>query len=224
MARLARIRQKIDSGELSKTQNILDELYSIDSELEEWSSTISPSCYYDSVATTQPFQLTPNISLVPCRTYSHRYTKVWIAHMWNESRTTKFQVYDMILRYLRPLAAPTDEAPVFRDAKARRLQTRERMLQLSDDICSSVPYILSLINQDRREIQQPAVRNSCGAFLLLWPLTVAALIHPLSSPTSQFVFSCFDLISRHMGIRQATVFRDWVISVSGQYNTEYDQY
>lgn len=217
MSNLAKIRQKIDIEEIKDSQYILGNLNSIESELEEWGNNISPSCYYDSVSTPAPFQITPDDSLLPYRKYSHKYSKFWVANMWNEYRTTKFQVYDMILTHLRPLATLTDGAPDCEGARAQCSRTRSQMAQLSEDICCSVPYILGLLTQERRDSPQPAVRNSCGAFVLLWPLTVAAIAQHYPSPTSNFVFNCFDFISRGMGIQQATAFRTWVISSSAQY-------
>ncbi|KAJ5980641.1 hypothetical protein N7481_007939 [Penicillium waksmanii] len=126
--------------------------------------------------------------------------------MWNEYRTTKFQIYDMILTHLRPRATLTDGAPDCEGARAQCSRARSQMAQLSEEICCSVPYILGLLTQERRDSPKPAVRNSCGAFVLLWPLMVAAIAQHYPSPTSEFVFNCFDFISRGMGIQQATAF------------------
>lgn len=218
-ANLASVRQKIDIGEMADLQSTLRDLNSIESELEEWISNISPSCHYDSVSTPTSFQISPRHTLRPYRSYSYKYSKFWVANMWNEYRITKFQISDMILTHLRPQATLTDDSPGYKDARAQCLRARSQMAQISEDICCSVPYILGLLNQEHRDSPhlEPAVRDSHGAFVLLWPLTVAALAQLYPSPTSDFVFDCLDLISNVMGIQQATAFRNLVISSSAQY-------
>lgn len=214
IADLANIRHTIDKMEVNDSQNILNDLISIDHKLEEWVDGISPSCYYDSVSTPRPFQVTRNISLKSYKEYSHRYPSFWIANMWNEFRTTKFKIYDMMLTQLRP--SLTDE-PSSEGARKQCLEISKRLAQISEDLCCSVPYILGLITQEWREYSQPVARNSSGAFVLLWPLTVAAFAHKSSYPVSEFVNRCFEVISRGMGIQQAAVFRDWAYSSLEKY-------
>jgi len=215
MTHLAYVRQKIDGGELIGSLIILGHLETIQRDLEEWAGNISPSCSYDTISTWQPFSVTSNFSLTPFKPYSHKYSQIWTANMWNEYRTTNFQIYDMVLTHLRPQAMRVDDPPSAAAARTHCLHARKEMAKISEDICCSVPYILGLLSVDT---SQPTVKSSFGGFVLLWPLTVAALGHQFPSPTSEFTFKCFNFISRCMGIQQGIAFREYVLSSSGKYD------
>lgn len=217
MANVANLRYKIDVGEIHDTQYILNELDTIESELEEWAGNISPSCSYEVVSTPRPFHFSPGFKLTPYKAYSQKYAKFWAANMWNEFRTTKYQVYRMILTHLRPQATVPDDSRVAGAARKQCSQIRRQMRQVSEEICCSAPYVLGLLTQERRDDPKPTVKSSCGGFALLWPLTVAALADQPSSHISEFVFQCFDILSRDMGIQQASVFREWILSSSTQF-------
>ena len=98
-------------------------------------------------------------------------------------------------------------------AQSRCAEIRREMRVLADDICSSAPYIFGFL----QERSNAPVRSAMGALMLLWPLTAAALADQHPSPVTGFCFQCFDVISEVMGIRQATVLRQWALSSSDKY-------
>lgn len=215
MANLANFRQKIDTGEVFDPLIILNYLGTIQRDMREWAKNISPSCYYDTISTKQPFSVTSRFSFTSFQSYSHKYSRIWTANMWNEYRTTKLQIYDMILTHLRPQATRADDSAESAAARINCLHARKEMAKISEEICCSVPYILGLLSFDG---SQSTVKNSFGGFVLLWPLTVAALGYQYPSPVPEFVFKCFDLISSCMGIRQGIAFRQYLLSASTKYD------
>ncbi|KAJ5587217.1 uncharacterized protein N7459_002982 [Penicillium hispanicum] len=215
IARLARLGHNIDTANMTDSEAILSELGSIDAALTAWSNSISPSCYYDPVLTTESFQMGYSFTLTPHRRYSHKYPGIWVASMWNQYRTTRLQVYGMILAHLQPQAAAG--RPACEPHRVQCAEIRSRMCRLANDICCSVPYILGLLGQDRRESPSTPIKSSMGGFMLLWPLTVAALADQHPSATSSFVLHCFDIIRWALGIHQAMVFRDCVLSSTTLY-------
>jgi hypothetical protein len=209
--KFATLRHKLDSGGFKDTQRTLHDLRVVETDLENWAGTISPSCYYEAVSTPQPFQITSNYTLSPYAKYAHKYGKFWVANMWNEFRTIKFQVYDMMLTQLQPYVTGLEgEAENIENSKTQYCYIRRQMCQISEEICCSVPYILGLLGNERRDTSL-SVKSSAGGFVLLWPLTVAGVAN---STVVEFVSRCFETISHVMGLQQAMVFRDWVLSSS----------
>ncbi|KAJ6036794.1 hypothetical protein N7540_001073 [Penicillium herquei] len=212
---VAQIRHGIDIGQLRYCSKIMDRLESINSELNNWAARVSPSSGYDEVPAMDSFQINDRIRLDPYKEYVHRYTGFWAADMWNQYRTTKLLLQDMMLAHLYPEA--TSPGPNATSSQRKCIRIRTEMRIIADDICHSAPYILGLLNQEKREGSAVPVRPSTGAFLLLWPLTVAALVNPNASKVNEFCFRYLDFISEVMGIRQAAVFRRWVPSLSTLY-------
>ena len=138
--------------------------------------------------------------------------------MWNGYRTTKLRIYDMILIHLRPQATRADDSAESAAARInclRVLHARKKIAKISEEICCSAAYILGLLSFDG---SQSTVKSSFGGFGLLWPLTVTALGYQYPFPVPEFVFSCFDLISSCMGIRQGIALRQHILSASAKYD------
>ncbi|KAJ5713455.1 uncharacterized protein N7483_010636 [Penicillium malachiteum] len=175
----------------------MNRLDSINSELNNWAARVSPSSGYDEIPAMQPFQINDRIRLEPYKEYVHRYTGFWAADMWNQYRTSKLLLHDMMLAHLYPEAtSPSPNA----SAQIKCIGIRTEMRVIADDICHSAPYILGLLNQEKRDASAIPVRSSTGAFLLLCPLTAAALVDPNASKVAEFCFHYLDVISEVMGI------------------------
>lgn len=216
ISQLASLRHEIESGKLTHEELIITQLESLDSELDNWEKRVSPSCRYDEVVVRQPLHISDRLKLTMHGGYAHKYSAFWAADMWNQYRTTKFRVHDMLLSHLRPDS--TKLGSKARQAQTRCTEIRNEMRQLADAICCSAPYIFGVLGQDKHETSAVAVKSSIGAFTLLWPLTVAALADPNPSRVTDFCLQCFDIITDVLGIQQGAVARQWVLSLSTQYS------
>ncbi|KAJ5629498.1 hypothetical protein N7528_003155 [Penicillium herquei] len=217
---VAQIRHEIDMRQLNDCSDIMNRLESINSQLNNWAARVSPSSGYDDVPAMQPFQINERIRLDSYKDYVHRYTGFWAADMWNQYRATKLLLYEMMLAHLYPEA--TSPSPNLAFAQSRCLEIRAEARLIADDVCHSAPYILGLL-KEKREASAVPVRSSTGAFLLLWPLTAAALVDPTASKVADFCYQYLDFMAEAMGIHQAAVFRRWVPSLCTQY-TWVDQF
>ena len=215
IANLSKIRHRVDTDDYTKQEDILAELEEFDADLTHWAMHVSPSCNYDAVPTPHPLEISANFKIYPLKEYSHRYSGILLANMWNQYRTAKLQAQDMILTQLRPRAMSS--GPLAIEAQTYCSGIRTQMRILADEICCSAPYILGLLAHEKRDPSTPGVKSSAGGFFLLWPLAMAALADQHPSSVCNFVFQCFDVIARAMGIHQALVFRETVISQFDQY-------
>ncbi|KAJ5697789.1 hypothetical protein N7488_011473 [Penicillium malachiteum] len=126
----------------------------------------------------------------------------------------------MMLAHLYPEA--TSPSPNLAFAQRRCIEIRAELHVIAGDVCHSAPYILGLL-QEKREAAAVPVRSSTGAFLLLWPLTAAAVVDPTASKVADFRYQYLDFMAEVMGIHQSAVFRRWVPSLCTQY-TWVDQF
>ncbi|KAJ5106870.1 hypothetical protein N7456_003545 [Penicillium angulare] len=216
ISKLASLRHEIQSGKLGHEELIITQLESLSAELDHWEKRVSPSSRYDEVLVKQPLHISDRLKVTMHGGYAHKYSAFWAADMWNQYRTTKFRVHDMLLSHLRPDS--TKLGSKARQAQSRCIEIRNEMRQLADAICCSVPYIFGFLGQDKQETSAIAVKSSTGAFTLLWPLTVAALADPNPSRVTYFCLQCFDIITDVLGIQQGAVARQWVLSLSTQYS------
>lgn len=218
MARLAELRYQIASGFLSDVKLILRELSFIQKELLIWLKNVSPSCAYQSFVRSDAFDMGPDTKLRPHRGFYHRYPDLQSALVWNNYRITQILVYDMIISHLRPLAMMEGNSSHIKDAQIKCSGMRNQMRKLADEICYSAPDILGVLDQVASESEPSTVKSSAGGFILLFPLSFAVVVDDHPSPLSEWVFECFHIIARVMGIHQALVLQRFLPTLCGQYS------
>ncbi|KAJ5602112.1 hypothetical protein N7510_011646 [Penicillium lagena] len=218
MARLAELRYQIASGLVGNDKSILMELSFIQTELLSWLKYVSPSCAYESFVRSDAFDMGPDSKLRPHRGVCHKYPDLPSALMWNNYRVTQILVYDMIISQLRPLATMEGNSSPIKEAQMKCSGTRKQMRQLADEICYSAPHILGVLDQCVSKPESSTVKSSAGGFVLLFPLSFAVVVEDHPSSLSEWVFECFHIIARVMGIHQALVLQRFLPVLCGQYS------
>ncbi|KAL1963579.1 hypothetical protein VTN77DRAFT_8024 [Rasamsonia byssochlamydoides] len=206
IAKLCNLRVDIHNQVIVDSAEILSIAFAIDSELEAFVSDLPPNFSY-TIGTRidgRPFRVSEHYDLSPYNGYFHIYESLWMCNIWNNYRSSRILVNELILAGLRSLAAravPVSKSSVFRD-QCRSI--RDLVRQLAADICCTVPYLFGVVDSEKEEVQNASIiKSTAGGFTLLFPLYVAASVDGYLSPTYTWVVNCFTIIARAVGIDTA---------------------
>lgn len=136
----------------------------------------------------------------------HVYNTIFYATSWNHYRSNRILVNELIIDQLNWLYTNNPSSSLLqvdsRYFENQIMESNKTLLQLSHDICSSVPYFLGfdplLKNASERQIPRGINGN-----LLLWPLYTAGVTGMVSEMMRKWVAKRLQWISEVMGIRQA---------------------
>ena len=151
--------------------------------------------------------------------YYHIYSDIWIATTWNHYRSIRILLHEILLVQLLHLcqSSPSPTPSAFFDGdpslpyEAQIRFSKAVLVQLTQDICASVPFYLDDHNPDRQDGAAKATNpqahppRAAGGNLLLWPLFVAACTDVVSDVMRTWVVGRLEKIAEVMGIRQAKV-------------------
>jgi hypothetical protein len=155
--------------------------------------------------------------------YYHTYSSILTATSWNSYRSVRILLNELLIVQLSHLCQSEfqyededEEFPNLAEDSQFLLQqqyqsqishSRAVIVQLTQDICASVPYYLCdapsgsyLLTEHPQSEQLP--RAACGN-LLLWPLFTAACTNMVSNVMRAWVVQRLEKIANVMGIQQA---------------------
>lgn len=162
---------------------LVDLAETLDHELSDWARNASVTWTYSAALDAS----TPARSGFTLRQV-HRYPDYYTARVWNFYRVSRLIVQTLLLRAMSWL--PVSTGP--RQTKPHRTDIEKRSMDLVDDICASVPFLLG---HDLSRMKLPATTNNwgeripqtrcpedkkdsgarrAGRFSLLWPLYTAS--------------------------------------------------
>ncbi|KAJ6032055.1 hypothetical protein N7540_002787 [Penicillium herquei] len=137
----------------------------------------------------------------------HIYENLAASSMWNNYRSARILVHELIIDTVKRLDASTPEETDRRQQRALASQSRLIAHQLVEDICSSVPFNLGAGSEtsDGNDIEAsaPFQVTAAGGFSLMWPLLIAANSGLACQELRQWIINCLDKIGHSMGINQA---------------------
>jgi len=182
----------------SKAEHIVLSACEIDAELEVWTKNYPIECMYKTVMLQER-------SDEVFSDHYHIYENLVAATTWNHYRAVRILVNELIITQLewlkkeRPYILELSSSDsVFTDVRIQAANAT--IMQLSHDICASVPPLLGF-----REGQEPSQHNTkaVSGNLLLWPLYSAACTPMVSDMMCRWVAGRLRMISEIMGIKQA---------------------
>ncbi|QPC65932.1 hypothetical protein HYE67_008163 [Fusarium culmorum] len=200
---------KLDTSKdvgMTKNERLIFDATELDSELSIWASSLSPQwSYATAVNINNPGRTdyTPHVI--------HRYTDRYIARVWNLYRVSRLIIQSILLRTVTSLSAST-EGPSNADQRNR---IERVIMELVDDICASVPYLLGhdLTNMsltshssDGRQVHDLNTssfdeRSNVGirsrGFSLIWPLSVACSAFPVPTAQRDWMQRQLQLLTNH---------------------------
>ncbi|KAL8829784.1 MAG: hypothetical protein Q9191_001811 [Dirinaria sp. TL-2023a] len=86
---------------------------------------------------------------------------------------------------------------------------RQRLQELVGDICATAPFLLGEVNI-QGALNIDARRKAVGAYLLLWPLHVAATVADLPAALETWIVDRMFCIGHAVGIKQALVLKSYI--------------
>ncbi|MCJ1403600.1 hypothetical protein MMC11_006823 [Xylographa trunciseda] len=198
------LRASMDSfHDYRQSARVVSAAFDIDAELADW-AVRCPAQYIYNTVTMQ------SRSESVFSDYYHTYDTIWTAYTWNSYRSIRILLNEMLLEQLRHLTQypldylePYDEYSLL-PYETQILCCKSLLVQLTQDICASVPFYLGYHNQEDgpESMQVPPV--AAGGNLLLWPLYTAACTNVVSDMMRLWVIGRLEKIAEVMGIRQAT--------------------
>ncbi|KAJ5890220.1 hypothetical protein N7504_011030 [Penicillium tannophilum] len=137
----------------------------------------------------------------------HIYGSLASSSMWNNYRSARILVHELIIDAVKTLEASASEDTDRRRQSALDSQSRLIAHQLVEDICASVPFNLGAGTEvsEGADIEGPAPFRVTGAggFSLMWPLLIAGNSGLACQELRQWIIDCLEKIGHSMGINQA---------------------
>jgi hypothetical protein len=137
----------------------------------------------------------------------HIYGSLASSSMWNNYRSARILVHELIIDAVKTLEASTLEDTDRRRQRALDSQSRLVAHQLVEDICASVPFNLGAgieANEESDvEDSAPLKVTGAGGFSLMWPLLIAGNSGLACQDLRQWIINCLEKIGHSMGINQA---------------------
>ena len=141
------------------------------------------------------------------------YFDLYVAGVWNTSRTARVLLINMILKLSKLLKDDQDHTHKHQDA----------LLGLIGDVVSSIPFHLAedlpvflqsleegMVGKDQMGKENAATilspGRSVGGLLLMHSIYVASKLSTVPQQTREYMTDCLEWIAKHMGIGQASLF------------------
>lgn len=155
--------------------------------------------------------------------YYNTYTSILTASSWNNYRSVRILLNELLIVQLSYLCQSEfqydkeggefpnlveDSFSLLQEQyKSQLLRSRAVIVQLTQDICASVPYYLCdapseslLLTEDQQPTREP---RAASGNLLLWPLFTAACTDMVSNVMRTWVVQRLERIADTLGIQQA---------------------
>lgn len=136
----------------------------------------------------------------------HVYSNISIATYWNHYRCVRILLNELILDQLGNLYRNNPESTLLWTESSfeenQMLISNTTLLQLCQDICASVPYILGF-DPDRDPKLPREIPKAIHGNLLIWPLYTAGVTDMVSDLMRKWVAERLQWISDVMGVHQA---------------------
>lgn len=179
-------------------EDVVSQAMALDSKLAAWAASSPTRCSY-----TQMYDFEHPESVFLGRYHLYRDTRVAI--VWNHYRALRILTHELILDVLKPQGSIV----VASLHAAQRLASEQVLMELTSDICSSIPPYLGHPN---RQSTAPAMVG----LSLLWPLYTCAAHRHVPPVTRNWVILQCERIGERMGIRLATLLAKALRAMGGK--------
>ncbi|XMA11897.1 hypothetical protein WAI453_004688 [Rhynchosporium graminicola] len=182
----------------SDSERIIATACALDFEYEMWTKTCPLQYIYQTVNLNER-------SEDVFSDHYHVYSSVWVGALWNNYRSARILVNELILDQLGYLYQNNPESCLLWHENCfyenQILASKSMLLQLCHDICASVPYFLGYKSGITGFMDQAP--KSVNGNLLLWPLYTAGVTGLVSDMMRVGVAGRLQWIADVMGSRQA---------------------
>lgn len=150
----------------------------------------------------------------------HIYHSISASSIWNNYRAARIIIQELIIDTIKDLETLTNDGISCPQRSYLVNQARQTVLQLVEDICASVPYILGMVIEDSGHLEasgsselSPGIDmrvtssslqiTGAGGLTIMWPLLVAGNSEASNSDLRKWITTYLDKIGHSMGINQA---------------------
>ena len=195
--RIVNLQAAFRNGEVTDPQVIRETALEIDGDLETWRAGVPRNWRYATIDATE----------APVATYfdgkRHVYPNLWIADVWNNWRTLRILVNQIIVQNELRSSVPDN---------AQKSIALSIIHQFSTELCISTASFTGTPRRSPQSAQVP-VHNSTfftGILSLIWPLYIVSLEELNARSVRSFAVEQLRRIDASMGIRQAGLLAETV--------------
>lgn len=185
--------------------HVVKEAIIIDIEYQNWTnSTSDPWRYKILRAVLQPSsdRRTDTRSPASPTTSTYIYHDIWVAHVWNNYRSSRIHLHEVLLHCIALLQEPKNGEMLSIDPEVTRVESEFIIAEALHDICASVPFCMGEIDSIGNVNGSSCRMPLCG-YLLIWPLFVANASAKSGSAEDEWIREKLEYISDVMGIGRA---------------------
>ncbi|KAJ5519795.1 hypothetical protein N7463_000248 [Penicillium fimorum] len=216
IAKVSNLRAGIRTNTYKNDREIISAASAIEADLIAWLAALPPDFNY-TTHVKSPFDSTFQKRLRGISPYDdqyHVYPTQWVCTSWNQYRSARIIVSEIILSRVWQLSNSSSLASLSEEFRIHCRALRLTIRRLAVEICRSVPFHLNAHQADR-DPNLPPPESYLGGLVLLWHLFVAGVVENPGHGLRRWVVKCLESIGRTMGIDQALAVADIVAADPG---------
>ncbi|KAJ5365711.1 hypothetical protein N7517_008597 [Penicillium concentricum] len=216
IAKLSNLRSDIRTNTYENDREIISAASAIEADLIAWLAALPPEFNY-TTHVKSPFDFTFQKrfrGISPYDDQYHVYPTQWVCTSWNQYRSARIIVSEIILSRVWQLSDSSSLASLSEEFRLHCRTLRLTIRRLAVEICRSVPYHLNTY-QTERDPNLPPPESYLGGLVLLWHLFVAGVVENPRHGLRRWVVKCLESIGHTMGIDQALAVADIVAADPG---------
>lgn len=216
IGKLSNLRADIRADAYTDEQEIISAASAIEADLIAWLASLPPEFNY-TTNTKSPFDFVFQRrfrGISPYDDQYHVYPNLWVCNSWNQYRSARIIVSEIILSHVRKISDRTSLTSLSDEFRIQCKTLRSTIRRLAVEICRGVPFHFNA-HQANREPNLPPPESYIGGLVLIWPLFVAGIVESPDHGLRRWVIKCLQMIGRTMGLDQALAVADIVAADPG---------
>ncbi|KXG46367.1 uncharacterized protein PGRI_052230 [Penicillium griseofulvum] len=216
IAKLSNLRADISTSTYKDDREIISTASAIEADLIAWLAALPPEFTYTThVRSRFDFAFQKQFrGISPYDDQYHVYPTQWVCNSWNQYRSARIIVSEIILSRVRQISDSSSLASLSEEFRLHCRTLRSTIRRLAVEICRSVPFHLNA-HQAQSEPNLPPPESYIGGLVLLWHLFVAGVVEKPGHGLRRWVVKCLEMIGNTMGIDQALAVADIVAADPG---------
>lgn len=216
IGKLSNLRADIRADSFNDEQEIVSAASAIEAELIAWLASLPPEFNY-TTHTRSPFDPISQKrfrGITPYDDQYHTYPNLWICNTWNQYRSARVVVSEIILSHVRRISDRSSLSSLSDEFRLQCRTLRSTIRRLAVEICRGVPFHFNAHLTDK-EPQLLPPESYIGGLVLLWPLFVAGIVESPNHPLRRWVVDCLRMIGHTMGLDQSFATADIISTDPG---------
>ena len=216
IGKLSNLRADIRANTFRDERQIISAASAIEADLIAWLASL-PAEFNYTTHTKSVFDLAFQRrfrGITPYDDQYHVYPNLWVCNSWNQYRSARIIVSEIILSHVRRMSDSTSLTSLSEEFRLQCRTLRSTIRRLAVEICRGVPFHFNAHQADR-EPNFPPPESYIGGLVLLWPLFVAGIVESPNHGLRRWVIKCLQMIGHTMGLDQSLAIADIVAADPG---------